>query len=214
MVFSYPIEEEKDWEEFADLLEAMGEYRKKIRPSFNESGESIYKKVRKGEKIKDALMFQIAPTPFVPEPGTPFEFIGTNYTESDKQDIEELVHRKQEKYSFIKMEGLNGVATHKVETLLNRGGKELQRPLENWFKDNGYKIFGNSLSSKFLIYLKSEGIDTDSYFKEINHSNHGEINFRIPEEKREIIYKKALNKFYENYECTDWGVKTQQLQPE
>jgi radical SAM superfamily enzyme YgiQ (UPF0313 family) len=205
IVFSYPEEKQDDWEEFRELIQEISIYRKKARKAFSEDGVKIYQRVRNGEKIPEALFFQIAPTPFVPEPGTPFEFMDIGYSEDKKERLEKLVNGEKEKYSFIKMEGLNGVASHKVEVIINRAGRELKQPLKKWFQFNGYKVFSNGRSAKFISFIRSEGVEIQRYFNEIEKSNYSEIKFRLPEEKRKRIYNKAKEKLHGDYKCTDWS---------
>jgi radical SAM superfamily enzyme YgiQ (UPF0313 family) len=204
VVLGYPDETWDDWKELRDLFIEACKYRAKVRKAFSAGGEEVFKRIRKGKKIEEPLFFQLAPTPFVPEPGTPFEFMATDYKESDKEHLEKMMGKITDEYSFVKMEGLNGVAAHQVETFINRAGRETQAALHKWFQFNGYKIFGNSMAPKFLSFLRTEGIRIEEYLKEIDRSVFSEINFRYPEEKRKRIFERFKNKLNGTFTRVTW----------
>lgn len=194
IIFSYFCENNEDWLEFEELLLYLCEKRKKYRTIFKEGGQRIYQRIRNGEKIVDNLMIQIAPTPFIPEIGTPFEFMKAVYIESTKERLEKLVYRVKVEYSFVKMEGLNGVSGWQAETILQRIGTEGKEAVKKWLRLNGVRQFSNQLEKKFINFLKLNGLNIDSYLEEQRVILGDKVKFKYNQEKRYKLYKNALCK--------------------
>ena len=192
MIFAFDGEEERDFKEFESLFAEVSEYRKIVRPAFNRSVREIFDTILvHKQKMEAPLIFLFGPTPHVPMPGTPFEFMASAFRRPHGDRLKKAIGWLQNTYAFFTFEGLNAEDSHNSQVMLWRAGAEMIPVLVAWHKMNGTKPFSSSDNRVFLRFARNMGINYESYLGEIAQSKYAEIKFKLPERKRYEMFRAA-----------------------
>jgi len=151
-VFNYHFETDKDYEELEQLLRTL-----------------IEKRLAIGNK---KTMIRIAPTPYIPEPFAPLNFLPIR--EDINSKFADIVYRIKKSYfdrgiiPMIKMNGLQGYENWFAAVVIHR--LESLSELVYFAYKNNYKrsSFSNDLFVLILKYLKLKGIRKEQLFAELD----------------------------------------------
>ncbi|OPY90603.1 MAG: Radical SAM superfamily protein [Syntrophaceae bacterium PtaU1.Bin231] len=198
LVFAFDGETEEDYREFEQLFAEVSEYRKKVRPAFDRTPREIFDTILvHKQKIEAPLIFLFGPTPHVPMPGTPFEFMASAFRKWHADRLKRAISWLQNTYAFFTFEGLNAEDSHNSQVMLWRAGEELIPVLLAWHRTVGMKPFSSSDNRVFLRFARNMGLNYEAYLGEISQSKYPEIKFKIPEGKRRTLFLEAKERLHE-----------------